>query len=155
MKKIKYVMASLTIVFSQVAFSADDAAEEAEKLLEIMGMDTILQQSIEQTLQIQLQQNPALTPYKHVMVEFFSKYMSYESLKREMAEIYANAFNADELRELNNFYRTPVGRKTIELMPTLMSQGAQLGANRVQENIGELQQMIEAEAKRIQELQTQ
>ena len=132
-----------------------NAIEEAEKLLGIMGIDTALEQSIEQMLQVQLQQNPALAPYKHVLMEFFLKYMSFESLKPEMAKIYANAFSAEELRELNNFYRTPVGMKTIKLMPTLMGQGAQLGASRVQENIGELEQMIQAEANRIQELQSQ
>ena len=155
MKNIKLVFAMLFMVFSQTAFSANDAIKEAERLLGIMGIDTALEQSIEQMLHVQLQQNPALAPYKNVLMEFFSKYMSYESLKPDMVKIYANAFSADELRELNDFYRTPVGMKTIELMPTLMGQGAQLGASRVQENIGELEQMIQAEANRIQELQSE
>jgi hypothetical protein len=36
-----------------------------------------------------------------------------------------------------------------------MMQGGQLGATRVQENIGDLQAMIQAESERIQKLQSE
>jgi hypothetical protein len=78
--------------------------------------------------------------------------MSWESLKPEFLKIYANAFTATELREINKFYATDTGKKTIENMPALMAQGAQIGAVRVQENIGELQAMIKAESERLQKL---
>ena len=81
--------------------------------------------------------------------------MSYESLKPEMLKIYSEAFTADELKEINKFYATGAGKKTIEKMPTLMAQGGQIGAARVQENIGELQAMMKAEAERIEKLQSQ
>ena len=135
--------------------AADTASEkEAEKLLNIMGMDQALEQSISQMLDLELQQNPALTPYKGVMLEFFAKHMSYESLKPDILKIYSEAFTADELKEINSFYATDAGKKTIEKMPTLMAQGGQIGAARVQENIGELQAMIKAESERIQSLQS-
>ena len=44
-------------------------------------MEQALEQSISQMLQIQLQQNPALAPYKNIMLQFFKKHMSYENLK--------------------------------------------------------------------------
>jgi hypothetical protein len=136
--------------------SADTASEkEAEKLLSIMGMEQVLEQSISQMLDVQLQQNPALAPYKGVMLEFFSKHMSYESLKPDMLKIYSNEFTAEELKKINSFYATDVGKKTIEKMPILMVQGGQIGAARVQENIGELQEMIKVESERIQNLQSQ
>ena len=40
-------------------------------------------------------------------------------------------------------------------MPTLMAKGAQLGVARVEENIGELEAMIDAEAKRLEKLQSE
>ena len=40
-------------------------------------------------------------------------------------------------------------------MLTLMMQGSQLGATRVQKNIGDLQAMIQSEAERIQKLQSE
>lgn len=135
------------------AFADSAAEEEAEKLLNAVGMDEVLSQSMAQMLDVQLQQNPALVPYKEVMLEFLGKYMSYESLKPDMIRIYSEAFTASELREINAFYATDVGRKTIEKMPVLMAQGSQIAVARVQENMGELQSMIQAESERIQKLQ--
>ena len=136
--------------------SADTASEkEAENLLNIIGMDQALEQTISQMLDLQLQQNPTLVPYKEVMLKFFAKHMSYESLKPELLKIYSEAFTAEELKEINKFYATDVGKKTIKELPNLVAQGGQIGATRVQENIGELQAMIEAEAERTKSLESQ
>ena len=135
---------------------ADAASEkEAEKLLNMVGTQEVMEQSMSQMLDIQLQQNPALAPYKGVMMEFLNENMSYESLKPELIKLYSEEFTSSELREINAFYSTDVGKKSIEKMPTLMMQGGQLGATRVQENIGDLQAMIQAESERIQKLQSE
>ena len=119
---------------------ADAASEkEAEKLLNMVGTQEVMEQSMSQMLDIQLQQNPALAPYKGVMMEFLNENMSYESLKPELIKMYSEEFTSSELREINAFYSTDVGKKSIEKMPTLMMQGGQLGATRVQENIGDHQ----------------
>ena len=116
-------------------------------------MDTVLEESIERMLNLQIQQNPSIAPFKEVMLKFFQKHMSFESLKPDMIDIYSNAFTATELREINTFYSTPTGAKTIRLLPELMAKGGQLGAKRVQDNMQELQQMIKDEAERIQSRQ--
>jgi hypothetical protein len=135
---------------------ADAASEkEAEKLLNMVGTQEVMEQSMSQMLDIQLQQNPALAPYKGVMMEFLNENMSYESLKPELIKMYSEEFTSSELREINAFYSTNVGKKSIEKMPKLMMQGGQLGATRVQENIGDLQAMIQAESERIQKLQSE
>ena len=135
---------------------ADAASEkEAEKLLNMVGTQEVMEQSMSQMLDIQLQQNPALAPYKGVMMEFLNENMSYESLKPELIKMYSEEFTSSELREINAFYSTDVGKKSIEKMPTLMMQGGQLGATRVQENIGDLHAMIQAESERIQKLQSE
>lgn len=142
-----------SLLCSQVALSSDESKAQAEILLDSLDMQVALEQSIEQMLQIQLQQNPALVPYKDVMLKFLSKHMSYEELKPQMIEIYAATFTASELKDINTFYETPTGKKTLVKMPELMTQGAQIGAQRVQDNIQELQDMIKAESERIQNLQ--
>ena len=135
---------------------ADAASEkEAEKLLDMVGTQAVMEQSMSQMLDIQLQQNPALAPYKGVMMEFLNKNMSYESLKPDLVKMYSEEFTSSELREINAFYSTDVGKKSIEKMPKLMMQGGQLGATRVQENINDLQAMIQAESERIQKLQSE
>lgn len=155
MKVIQVLCMVVGLSVFSVAQADTAGTKEAEKLLDLMDMEQALDDSMSGMLDLQLQQNPSLAPYKGVMLEFFRKYMSYESIKPDMAKMYADAFTAAELQELTAFYSTDVGKKTIEKMPELMMQGAQLGTNRIQNNMGELQQMIQAEAQRIQQLQQQ
>jgi hypothetical protein len=111
----------------------------AEQMLTLMDMPTVLKKSVDEMVAMQVQQNPSIAPYETVMKEFLAKYMSWDSLKADMVKIYMDEFTEAELGELNKFYQTPVGRKTVEKMPTLMSKGAQLGGQRVQEHMPELQ----------------
>lgn len=149
-RHFKGLVLTLGILFSCVA-NADSASEAAaEKLLAVMNIDAAMEQSMQQMLEVQLQQNPALAPYQHVIMGFLNKHMSYESLKPDLIQIYSNSFTAEELGKLNAFYQTPVGEKTVRLMPNLMNQGAQLGVSRIEANIGELERMIAEESERLQ-----
>lgn len=133
------------------AYAADEeAVAEAEKLLDTMDMQEALELSMDQMLDLQTQANPGLAVFRGTIKEFLSKYMSYESLRPDMVSLYAEAFTADELRDINAFYATPTGQKTITVLPELMTRGGELGALRVQENMGELQQMIQDEALKLQ-----
>lgn len=137
------------IVGAQEAEISEEHLVAAHELLRAMLVDKTLGESIEKMVDVQIQQNPSIAPFRKVMLEFFSKYMSWESLKDDMAEIYAEEFSIQELKELTAFYRTPTGRKAALLLPQLMSKGAELGMRRVQEHMPELQQMIAKEAEKI------
>ena len=54
---------------------ADNANDEAEKLFNILGMESALEQSMSQMLGIKLQQNTNLEPFKQVMMQYFQKHM--------------------------------------------------------------------------------
>ena len=82
------------------------------------------------------------------------KNLSFEKLKPEFIRIYTDAFSQQEIDDMIEFYQTPTGKKTIELMPDLMGQGAEIGQAKVQANIAELQDMIAEESKHIQALQS-
>lgn len=153
MKLSKLILVIALITHCGYSFADNASKKEAELLLNTLGLDQVLQQTINQMLDLQLQQNPALLPYKQVMLQFFNKYMSYDSLKGEMVTIYSETFSAPELKQINTFYQSPVGKKTIEKMPELMAKGGQIGAKRVQEHLPELQEMIKVESERIQKLQ--
>lgn len=153
MKLIHAVLAAAIISSAPFSYSDKAAEEQAEKLLNTMDMEAALQQAISQMLDLQLQQNPNLSPYRGVMMQFFKKHMSYESLKPEVIEIYIEAFNAKELKKINDFYSTDIGKKTLQKMPVLMAKGGELGMRRVQENAEELRMMIQKESERLKKLQ--
>lgn len=155
MKLAKVVYLTAIILSANYAYSDDSSKLEAERLLEVMEMDSILQQSIVAMLDAQIKQNPEMGVYKDVMVKFFNKYMSYQSLKPEMIELYSSEFSAKELIEIREFYSTNTGKKALIKAPMLMGKGAEIGSQKVQQNINELQQMIKDESERIQKMQQQ
>ena len=151
MQAIGITMVVLCILCSGSVTWADPGSERAaQQLLSEMGMEDAFQRSIDQMLDVQIERNPGMAPFREVMRAFFQKYMSYKDLKPEMIRMYAEAFTKEELEEIRAFYATPTGQKTIRLMPELMARGAQIGSRRVRENIGELEAMIRQETERLQ-----
>lgn len=147
MKRFLPLLLALTLALPLVV-RADEASarKAAESLLNLMGMEKLLGQSVDQMLAMQVQQNPAIAPYQAQMKTFLSKYMSWPSLKDDMVKIYTEEFTEQELNDLNKFYQTPLGKKTVEKMPALMAKGAAMGQQRVQQHLPELQAAIQAQA---------
>ncbi|MDQ6623687.1 MAG: DUF2059 domain-containing protein [Verrucomicrobiota bacterium] len=147
MKSLVSLVVALALLTPVVA-RADEASHRAaaEQLLGLMGMETLLTQSVDQMLAMQVRQNPAIAPYQKEMKDFLGKYMSWASLKDDMVKIYTDEFTEQELKELTAFYQTPLGKKTVQKMPALMAKGAEMGQKRVQEHLPELQAAIAAKA---------
>ena len=146
MRRIFAALMLLSLV--PAVYGADETSHQkaAEQMLTLMDMPTLLKQSVDQMVKMQVQQNPTIAPYEAVMRDFLAKYMSWDSLKPDMVKLYTEEFSEAELSELNKFYQTPTGKKMLGKMPTLMSKGAQIGSQRVQEHMPELQAAIAAEA---------
>ena len=50
------------------------------------------------------------------------------SFMQASVEIYDRYFSAEEIKGMLAFYQTPLGRKSVEVMPALMSDSMQMGA---------------------------
>jgi hypothetical protein len=154
MKQLLSALLALTLLVPATVNAVEkaDAQEAAFRLMDAMGMETALAQSIDASLDTQLKNNPELGPYRSVFRSFLAKYMSYEALKPQLASLYASEFSASELDAAAAFYRTAAGRKFMEKMPALMSKSMELGQQAVQDHLPELQDAIKAEATRLQQI---
>ncbi len=56
------------------------------------------------------------------MQDVMADVLPYDELLAWAAEIYATRFTVDELHAITAFYKTPVGQKTIKLMPELQGE---------------------------------
>jgi uncharacterized protein len=86
--------------------------------------------------------DPELAPYEDVFRAWFRKVFAGEGFESEMVALYQEAFSEGELRELAAFYKTPIGQKTLALLPELMKRGAEVGMRRGEEHGAELQEML-------------
>lgn len=114
----------------------------AEDLLALMGGEKSMTDMTNRILSMQLEQRPEMKAVEPEMRTFMNKYMSWQAIKEDIATLYAQEFTEKELKELNKFYQTPTGRKTIQKMPQLMQAGMEIGQKRVQDHLPELQKAI-------------
>ena len=131
-------------VISPVCSSAetDSHRQAVEKLFELTHMQQTIEVSVNNVLSLQLQQNPALREHEDLLTKFLETNIGWAGMKDNLITMYMAAFTEQELNEINAFYGTPGGQKLIQRLPELIAQRDRLAMQRMQENIGELQQAI-------------
>jgi len=136
-----------------VASSAQTPASPAtaRTLLETMQASAMMQLMATSMIDAQIQQAPAMAPYRQVMLNWMAKYLSPEATLPEIAKLYAAAFTEAELQELIKFYRTPTGQKLLSKQAELTQQAMQVTQQLAASHKDELMQMIQARAAELQQ----
>ena len=124
------------------------ANNEALTLLATMNMKESYEGMIKRVTQMQIQANPQLKAIEPAIEAFFTKFMGWEAQKGDIAALYAKNYTVEELKELNKFYQSPLGQKTVQIMPQLAAASAQIGQNKMMQHMPEMKAMIEAELKK-------
>ncbi len=140
-----------SFVSLSVAQDSSTHLAAAVEFLSTLNMQQVLSQTLDGSLKYQLKTNPQLAPYQDIMRSFLTKYMSWESLKDSLATIYAQEFTEDEIRALIDFYKTDLGRKTLETFPALYAKGSELGENAVKAHLPELTEAIQKRSSELSE----
>ena len=94
---------TFTCLTSNVKAGEKPAIKAAYDLFETMNLPTIYKKTVTQLVDMQLQQSPQIAPFRQVMLDFFDKYMGWDSIKGEMAKLYAEKFTAAEINKLKQF----------------------------------------------------
>jgi hypothetical protein len=145
LKKITLLL--ICLVCGSALFAQKNAqSTKAEKLLSLVSSPESQSQLIESTLEQQINANPQIAPFRDIMSTFLNKYLGYEAIKEDIIKLYMANFTEKELDELIKFYDSPIGRKSADLMPRLFQEGANIGQQKVTDNLGELQAEIEKAA---------
>jgi hypothetical protein len=140
---INLITALLLCLTSASLLAADSSQrEQIETLFRLTQMEKKIQESVDSIVQLQIRQNPQLAQHEKTIQDFFTKQIGWNALKNDIADMYMKTFTEKELEEINAFYITPAGQKVITELPQLVQQRNQLAMTRIQQNIGELQQLI-------------
>ncbi|TNE78792.1 MAG: DUF2059 domain-containing protein [Gammaproteobacteria bacterium] len=153
MKCVRWLCLSLFCSLMSLPGWADPERDAAAELLRSINAQVMINDMIQRALAQELQKNPALAPYEQVFKAFYEQYLSYDAIREDLIDLYAEAFTLEEIQQITAFYRTPAGAKAMRLAPELFQKGMQIGQRNVTENVDELQRMIAEEAERLQSLQ--
>ena len=126
--------------------AADDKGhiEQVEILFKLTRMEQKIDESVESVAQLQLRQNPALEAKNDQLMAFLERHIGWDAVKADLYAMYMQTFTEDELKTINDFYITPLGQKVIVIVPQLVQERNRLAMQRLQENVGELQQIMSA-----------
>lgn len=162
MRRIGFsVLLSLCIVSHGYADSQTHR-QAAEEVLRLTKVDKMLAPLIDQIQQVQIQQlqqmdlsreaYSAAQRYLQQINDLVAREMRWQEIKDDYVGLYTDAFTEQELRQLIQFYGTPLGQKVVEKMPVLMEQSMQLGQKKMMKIMPEIQALSE---EMIQEIQKQ
>ncbi|MBK1830002.1 DUF2059 domain-containing protein [Verrucomicrobiaceae bacterium R5-34] len=134
MKTLLLVLASLLPLTSAMA---QDKAEAQSPALQLMALINIEETMLDTS-------KVAFTPFLNQLKTqgfpeagvkevgeaadvYFQQVARDPDLKAEMVKLYEKEFTQEELSQLVDFYNSDLGKKSLEVMPALMSSGAKLG----------------------------
>ena len=141
--KLSAVVLAISLLLPALS-NADDQGhrEQVEILFKLTKMEQKVNESVASVAQLQLQQNPALESKRDLLVGFLNRHIGWDAMRGDITEMYLQTFTEDELITMNDFYITTTGQKVITIVPQLVQNRNQLAMQRLQQNIGELQQIM-------------
>lgn len=153
MKKVGLValavaMIATGLVGNVYAQEQDMHAKAAESFLLAMQTPQQLQEGIASMVDMMLQAQPMMMPYRKTIQDFYTKYLSWSALKDDYISITTDLLTEAELKQLTAFFKTEVGKKFIDKQPEMFQRTSELGFNVMQENQDELMQILQKEAEK-------
>lgn len=136
----KVVSLFLSILIFSVAQANETVEfETAQKLLTVIEVDKQMLGGFEAMLPIvnqlanKLKLNAQETEeLKGIYRDWFENDMDRVKMRIEMAKLYSNHFTMSEMKQIIDFYGTPVGKKLIQQSPELAKLGAKIGMEEAQ-----------------------
>lgn len=146
MRKKIFITFILTLTSFQLY--AKSKNELAEELLNIFNTKEVLEKSIKESMNNVSKEN---LPYQSIMREYMVKYMSWDNIKADFAQAYADNFSEEELGDIVKFYKSPVGQKWIQKDEQIKKEFGAIGVKKMNEHLQEFMAKVLEERKKQQD----
>ena len=152
-------------MLSATAAVADQQShtDAARELLKLMNADQAIELAYDQMytnmsgmaeqLGITEKTQPMFDVYLERMVEVMEEEMNWEKMEPFIVAAYVSVYSEEELKELGEFYSSPLGQKFISKMPELMEASMQMTQDMLAvmiPRLTEIQKELYAEVKKDQ-----
>jgi hypothetical protein len=154
--KLKSILLAISLVFTMQLAKAQAVAnftpshiKAAEDMLLASGIDKNMNSIFDNVIHAFSNNVPTQhkAKFTEVLTAFLNKYMNWDSLKDKFAVVYAEEFSESELKQLTEFFNTPIGKKMNEKLPVLQQKGMLIGQQVIKDHQAELQSEIEKNFK--------
>ncbi|GAC1653567.1 MAG: hypothetical protein NVS4B3_16780 [Gemmatimonadaceae bacterium] len=144
------IVLGLTLVVPGARGQSAETTRLAAELLREMRFEEGMRAGVTAGLDAQVRGNPLLAPFRAVMHDWASRYLTWDTVGPATVKLYADRFTAGELREMLAFYRTPIGRKMLEAQQPIMAEAARIAEAALAPHQAELQSAIKQRADELQ-----
>jgi hypothetical protein len=154
---LKSLIVALTLIFvmSEGQAAPTESQKLASELYDILHLGDLIPQVSETFYDQLIKQNSQLQDYKTTINKFMAKYVNDQSLREETVTLYSQNFSTEELKTMVTYIKSPVGQKSMKLIPQLNNQAVQFLAKKFNDHQEELSKMISEEASRTKPAQPQ
>lgn len=130
MLKVIFLTAFAFLLASPAA--ADSKHERIAELMELMQLQSQFEQiqaqmramidNMAPTSEVPAGEQEIIARYNQKMLDLSQETLGWRPLQAMMIDLYAAYFTEQEIIDMIEFYRTPTGQRTIELMPMIMEE---------------------------------
>lgn len=124
-------------------------AAPAERLLKVTGFQsTILEGGeigftmVEQSLVNQNLNKKEMAEVKDAFMAYMMELATDPVLTKKTVELYEQNFTEAEIEELIEFYETPVGKKTLKVLPKITGESMKMSTELAQKHVGSFQKAL-------------
>ena len=150
-----------TLLFSSTASASTDSHRQAAlEMLSISRVDKMIEPMMENVMSMIQQQmaqvdipedkKPIIQKYNQKIVETLRQEMQWAKMKEDFVALYLNVYTEEEIRELTEFYSSPLGQKKLDKMPELMQASLQISQSMLQQTLPKIQQLSQEMARELQ-----
>lgn len=147
------VLLSLLVATSLANADADKQRLLAEEMLEVSQASSVLDnmsaqvnamfaQTVQQ-MNLSEEKKAEAAKYQQRLNEIMKEELSWSKLKGQFVDVYVDVFSEEELKELVEFYKSPLGQKLIVKMPQLMQESMGLAQKQMQSIIPKIKALSE------------
>lgn len=134
----------LSFMVAALSANADTNSQRslAEEMLEVSKassvidnmtsqVNTMFSQTVQQ-MNLSEDKKAEAAKYQQRLNDIMAEEFSWNKLKGQFVDVYVDVFTEEELKELVEFYKSPLGQKLIIKMPQLMQQSMVLAQKQMQ-----------------------
>lgn len=122
MKKLVLAVAFMSVTSFGFAQS-NDFKQDVLKMMDVSGANSAQEQMIEQQLMPMVAEDKRADFKKDVQAVF-------AKMNGEIADFYMTKFSHEEVKELLEFYNTPIGKKLSEKTPEVTAKSMEIGQSK-------------------------
>ena len=146
------VVLAVCVIFSagvsgNVLAQEDTHSKAAEAFLLAMDTPVQLDEGITVMVNMMMEAEPAMEPFRQAITDFYQKYLRWEALKDEYVTIAKDLLSEQELKDATAFFQTESGRIFVEKQPEIFQRTSEMGFRVMQENQQELMNILQAQAQ--------